>query len=171
MKLPTGFMLVVVTLALGACVSLPNGPSVLVMPGTGMSFEQFRQDDALCRQYAGSQIGLPSDSAATNAGLRSAAVGATVGAVAGAVIDGRQGAGVGAGTGLIVGSMAGAGTAQVSAYEAQSRYDNAFVQCMYAKGHRVPVSGYYTPERSPAGTAPVTPKAAPQYPPPPPPSR
>jgi hypothetical protein len=66
--------------------------------------------------------------------------------------------------------MHGAGTAQVSGYEAQRRYDNAFVQCMYAKGHRVPVSGYYTPERQRA-TEPVTPSVSPQYPPPPPASR
>jgi hypothetical protein len=66
--------------------------------------------------------------------------------------------------------MHGAGTAQVSGYEAQRRYDNAFVQCMYAKGHRVPVSGYYTPERQRANE-PVMPSVSPQYPPPPPASR
>lgn len=155
------------SLALAACVSMPSGPSVMVLPGTGMSFEQFRQDDALCRQYAAEQIGQSAQSAATSATVRSAAVGATVGAVAGAAIDGRHGAGVGAGTGLIVGSAAGAGSGQVSGYEAQRRYDNAFIQCMYSKGHRVPVSGYYSPERS-ARQAPVTPSVSPQYPPPPP---
>lgn len=161
MRLASKFLPIALALALGACVSLPSGPSVLVMPGSGMSFEQFRQDDALCRQYAGDQIGLTADSAATSAGLRSAAVGTAIGAVAGAAIDGRHGAGVGAGTGLIVGSLHGAGTAQVSGYEAQRRYDNAFIQCMYAKGHRVPVSGRYSPERQRA-------PAAPLYPPPPP---
>ncbi len=155
------FALVALPFALAACVSLPSGPSVMVLPGTGMSFEQFRLDEATCRQYAGEQVGLSSESAAASAGVGSAAIGATVGAVAGAAIGGRHGAGVGAGTGLIVGSMSGAGTAQVSAYEAQRRYDNAFVQCMYAKGHRVPVSGVYPPERAPQ-------PAAPQYPPPPP---
>lgn len=157
------FALVALPFALAACVSLPSGPSVMVLPGTGMSFEQFRLDETICRQYAGEQVGLTSESAATSAGVGSAAIGATVGAVAGAAIGGRHGAGVGAGTGLIVGSMSGAGAAQVSAYEAQRRYDNAFVQCMYAKGHRVPVSGHYPPERAPQ-------PAAPQYPPPPPPT-
>jgi len=74
---------------------------------------------------------------------------------------------VGAGTGLMVGTLSGAGAAQLSAQEAQKRYDNAFVQCMYAKGHRVPVSGYYSPDRMPAAPAP----AATPYPPPPPSSR
>jgi hypothetical protein len=27
---------------------------------------------------------------------------------------------------------------EVPAFEVQRRYDNAYVQCMYAKGHRVP---------------------------------
>lgn len=161
------FVLAAVALPLAACVSLPEGPSVMVLPGSGMSFEQFRQDDALCRQYAEEQTGRSADSAATQSTVTSAAVGATIGAVAGAAIGGRRGAGVGAGTGLLVGSMSGAGTAQVSAQEAQRRYDNAFVQCMYARGHRVPVPGHYSPDRAPAAPAPgMTP-----YPPPPPASR
>lgn len=153
-------MLFAATLALSACVSVPSGPSVLVLPGTGMSFEQFRLDEGECRLFAANRIGLSAEGATTDAGVRSAVVGTMIGAIAGAAIDGRHGAGVGAGTGLVVGSMAGAGTAQVSGYEAQRRYDNAFVQCMYAKGHRVPVSGYYPPERQ-------APPSSPQYPPPP----
>ncbi|MCW5581156.1 MAG: hypothetical protein KIS72_07440 [Luteimonas sp.] len=160
------YVLFVLPLSLAACVSLPSGPSVMVLPGTGMSFEQFRQDEFQCRQYASEQIGQTPEGASDSSGLRSAAVGTAVGAVAGAAIGGRRGAGVGAGTGLVVGSVAGANTAQVSGYEAQKRYDNAFIQCMYAKGHRVPVSGRYAPERQNAPPVP----AAPQYPPPPPPA-
>lgn len=161
------YALLALPLALAACVSLPSGPSVMVLPGTNMSFEQFRQDEYQCRQYAAEQIGQTPEGASDSSGLRSAAVGTAVGAVAGAAIGGRRGAGVGAGTGLVVGSVAGANTAQVSGYEAQKRYDNAFIQCMYAKGHRVPVSGRYSPERTPAAPAPGP---AP-YPPPPPASR
>lgn len=157
-------LLAAVPFVLAACVSMPSGPSVMVLPGTGMGFEQFRQDEYQCRQYAYEQVGQTPEGASDSSGLRSAAVGTAVGAVAGAVIGGRRGAGVGAGTGLVVGSVAGANTAQVSGYEAQKRYDNAFIQCMYAKGHRVPVSGRYAPERQSAPPAP----AAPQYPPPPP---
>ncbi|PWB42796.1 MAG: hypothetical protein C3F19_03720 [Rhodocyclales bacterium] len=164
MRLPRRFLLIALPLGLAACVSLPSGPSVMVLPGTGMSFEQFRQDEYQCRQYAAEQIGQTPEGASDASGLRSAAVGTAVGAVAGAAIGGRRGAGVGAGTGLVVGSVAGANTAQVSGYEAQKRYDNAFIQCMYSKGHRVPVSGHYVPERQSAPPAP----AAPQYPPPPP---
>src|SRR6266704_3177461 len=37
-------------LLLGACVSVPSGPSVMVLPGTGKSFDQFRADDMNCLQ-------------------------------------------------------------------------------------------------------------------------
>lgn len=164
-------LLLALPLALAGCVSMPSGPSVMVLPGTGMSFEQFRQDDAQCRQYAAEQTGSSAEGAADSAAVRSAAVGTAIGAVAGAVIGGRHGTGAGAGTGLVVGSLAGANTAQVSGYEAQRRYDNAFVQCMYAQGHRVPMSGYYSSERQRAAPAPSAPPAGPQYPPPPPGSR
>src|SRR5215212_9603838 len=36
------------------------------------------------------------------------------------------------------------GSSGTSYDEAQRRYDFAFVQCMYARGHKVPVSGGYT---------------------------
>lgn len=154
---------------LGGCASAPTGPSVMALPGTGKNFDDFRRDDADCRLFALGQVGgATADQAATNAGVRSAAVGTMVGAVAGAAIGGREGAGVGAGTGLLVGSMAGTGAAQNSAYGSQRQYDNAYIQCMYAKGEKVPVSGAYaarTQAPAPAVTQPV-PAAA--YPPPPP---
>ena len=45
-------VLVVTLLAITGCASLPNGPSVMVLPGTGLTFERFRNDDAVCQQYA-----------------------------------------------------------------------------------------------------------------------
>jgi hypothetical protein len=44
-----------------------------------------------------------------------------------------------------------------TSYDAQRRYDFAFVQCMYAKGHKVPVSGGYT--SPPVGVGPPPPGA------------
>lgn len=158
-------------LLLAGCASVPTGPSVMALPGTGKNFDQFRNDDADCRQYALHQVGgAGADQAATDAGVRSAAVGTVVGAVAGAAIGGRGSAGVGAGTGLVVGSMIGTDTAQRSAYGTQRNYDHAYVQCMYAKGHRVPVSGAMS--RSQVEAPVERPTAAPastSYPPPPPP--
>lgn len=151
------------SLLLAACASVPTGPSVMALPGTGKTFEQFRVDDMQCRDYAAYQTGDNAQEAANNAQLRSAAVGTAVGAVAGAVIGGHQGAGVGAGTGLLVGSAAGADAGYSSAHGSQRRYDNAYVQCMYAKGDRVPVSGNFAQSPAPAAAQPSSP------PPPPPP--
>lgn len=46
------YFLFLLPLALAACSSMPSGPNVMVLPGKGVSFEQFRADDLLCRQYA-----------------------------------------------------------------------------------------------------------------------
>lgn len=136
--------LVVGVLALSACTTVPTGPSVMVLPGTGKSFDQFRADDMDCRQYAQYQNGgQTAGSNASDSGVRSAAVGTVVGALAGAAIGGGRGAGVGAGVGLLTGSAAGANSANASAYGTQRHYDASYQQCMYAKGHRIPVSGRF----------------------------
>ena len=145
MKATTLIMAPMVLLA--ACASVPSGPSVMALPGANKSFEQFRADDADCRQYAQTQTG-DSNQAALDAGLKSAAVGTVVGAIAGAAIGGNhQSTGSGAGAGLLVGSMAGSGAAQNSGRATQQRYDHAYVQCMYAKGEQVPVAGNPAPAR------------------------
>jgi YMGG-like Gly-zipper len=151
-------------LLVGACTTLPTGPSVLVLPGSGKSFETFRADDTTCRQFAHQQAGGSTPKqAAAETGVRDAAIGTAVGAAAGAAIDGSHGAGVGAGAGLLVGALAGAGSGEASAYEVQRRYDYGYIQCMYANGHRVPVSGrLMAMPRSGAAAPPPAPPDAPR---------
>lgn len=88
-------------LALSACTTfptIPTGPGMLVLPGTGKSMEQFRLDEANCRQYAKVEIeGNTSKEAAANY--------------------------------------------DDSGINLQMRYDFAYQQCMYAKGHRIPIMG------------------------------
>jgi outer membrane lipoprotein SlyB len=170
----------IAALLLGACTTMPSGPSMLVMPGSGKSFNEFRGDDAMCRQYASGQIGgTTPDQVAVDSGVRSAAVGTLLGAAAGAAIGGDRGAAAGAGTGLLFGGLAGTGAGEASAYGLQRRYDNAYVQCMYAQGHSVPVAGRRVPRRSsypyqapppppPPGMAPPPPPSQGMPPPPPP---
>ena len=99
-------------LAVTGCASLPNGPSVMVLPGTGLSFEQFRNDDAICQQYAFFQVGgTTANQAAMKSGVTSAIVGTALGVAAGAAIGGGSGAAIGAGSGLVAGSMVGTGAA------------------------------------------------------------
>lgn len=147
---PRNSVLLAVLLAAG-CATVPSGPTVMALPGTGKTFDQFRLDDADCRQFAYAQIGgVNAGDRAADLGVRDAAVGAAIGALAGAAIGGRDSAGVGAGTGLLFGSMGGAGASQAASRGSQRQYDHAYIQCMYAKGQRVPVSGSLT-QRSPVG--------------------
>jgi hypothetical protein len=157
----------IAALLLGACTTMPSGPSMLVLPGSNKSFDQFRGDDAMCRQYALAQIGgITPNQAAAESGVRRAAVGTVLGAAAGAAIGGERGAATGAGTGLVVGGLAGTGAAQASAYGSQRRYDYAYIQCMYAQGHRVPVAGQITTSPRRSSQPPPPPPGAPPPPPP-----
>jgi len=163
------FPLAMLLFLLGGCATLPTGPSVMVYPGTGKSFDQFRYDDMKCRQFALEWVGgaSPSESA-TQSGIASAVTGTVVGAAAGALIGGDEGAAIGAGTGLLVGTMAGSETAHASAYYTQQQYDNAYIQCMYANGHLVPVSGHvYMKTRQRLRETQSMPPAAPATPIPP----
>jgi len=162
---------------LSGCVTVPTGPGVMVLPGSRKGFDEFRNDEAACRNYAQSVIGGPaagqagSDAAAANA-VAGAALGAAAGAILGSVSgQAGQGAAIGAGTGLLFGSAAGSNVAGYSSYQLQRNYDIAYVQCMYARGNQVPGGVAY---RGPApryyGTPAYPPANAPApgayYPPP-----
>ncbi len=159
-------------LLLAACATPPpSGPGILVLPGTGKNFDQFRFDDQDCRGFAHAQIGgKAAEQATTDAAAKSAVVGTAIGAAAGGLIGGGEGAAVGAGLGLAGGSLVGADTSRYAAGSLQQRYDHAFTQCMYTKGHKVPVSGRYSDAGRPAQSAARTQSAA-RIPPPPPPGQ
>ena len=168
----SGIALLVASALLAGCVSVPSGPSTLALPGTKRSFDEFQRDDVGCRQYAFDAIGgATATNAQTDSAARSLLAGAAIGAMIGGAVSGGHGAAVGAGVGGAAGSLAGLGASDYSGSEAQRRYDNAYTQCMYAKGHRVAVSGQgpgvtraYYPGRYPYYGAPAA-----YYPPPPPP--
>src|SRR5229473_1997842 len=140
---------------LAACTTVPPGPRVMVLPGAGKSFDQFQTDDAVCRQWASQQAGTTAQAVSGQSTLTGAAVGTLLGAGLGAAIGAAAGhPGVGA--------AVGAGGGDTSAHEVQRRYDNAYQQCMYAKGNQIPVSAVPAARRSPY--------LAPPPPPPPPPA-
>lgn len=150
---------VLAAVGLGGCATIPQGPSMLVLPGSGKSFAEFQADNAVCRQYAAAQVGGQSPGEiSSQSTVQSAAAGTVLGAAVGAAAGGGRGAAVGAASGLALGSLMGIGAGSDSSYELQRRYDNAYAQCMYAKGNRIPVAG----ERRETGTQ--------GYPPPPPPN-
>lgn len=128
--------------SLVACVHVPLGPSVMVLPGAGKSFDQFRNDDYSCRQFANQQTNYETPrNSAVSSGMESAAIATALGAAAGAALGGGRGAAVGAGVGLLGGGLMGSSTAQSSSSVSQERFDIAYIQCMYANGNRVPVPG------------------------------
>jgi hypothetical protein len=128
---------------LGACAVVPTGPSVMVLPGMGKPFDQFQVDDMLCRQYAQTQTGVPPGEAGRRSTINTAALGTLLGAGAGAAIgaaagDAGVGAAIGAGSGLLFGTASGAEAGAGASRSLQWRYDVSYMQCMYAKGNRLP---------------------------------
>jgi hypothetical protein len=164
---------------LAGCVSVPVGPSVMVLPGYGKPFEVFQAEDHTCRQWAGQQVGITLGDAAAQSAVGSAAIGTILGAGLGAAFGAAAGspgigAAVGAGTGLLFGSATGANAAYASTWEMQRRYDIAYQQCMYAKGNQVPgrmsrMPGGYGSPPPPPPPPPPAPALAPPPPPSPPP--
>lgn len=127
--------------AMAGCASLPDGPSVMVLPGHGKSFEQFQVDDLACRDFALYRIGgVNAQRAMDESTAKTAVTTALLGAAVGAAADGSRGAGIGAASGALIGTAAGSSVGTGAAWDAQRRYDNAYQQCMYAKGHQIPVS-------------------------------
>ena len=155
--------LLALALLAAGCTTIPTGPSRMALPGTGKDFDSFRTDDASCRQFALQTSGATPTETQENSAVKSAVTGTAIGALAGAAIGGSShGAAAGAGIGLLMGALSGAAAGDQSGYAAQRRYDNGYVQCMYAKGHRVPVSAGMAQSRqaqTPAQPAPQQPQS------------
>ncbi|MEA9392638.1 YMGG-like glycine zipper-containing protein [Acerihabitans sp. TG2] len=137
----------VFSLLLTGCVSPPTQPSVMVLPGSGKSYERFGQDQIICQNLAQNSVNGSAQTAANNA-AGTAAAGTVVGAAAGALIGAAShnagaGAMVGAGTGLLVGSSMGNDVAGRSSESLQDTFDRIYTQCMYAKGNKIPIDDRY----------------------------
>lgn len=176
----SGLLLAAVAMGLAGCTTIPTGPSRMALPGTGKGFDTFRADDVSCREYGMQVSGATPSQVQNDAAVKSALIGTAIGAAAGAAFGGTsQGAAAGAGMGLLMGAITGAGTGDASGYNVQRRYDNGYIQCMYAKGHRVPVAGNLSQQQRPVVQSAPQPAPQPQqapllqpqvqyFPPPPP---
>ena len=129
--------------ALTGCATVPTGPTYTAMPGSRTSVDQFQYDDESCRQYAVQATGGTPGDAAASAAVGGAVVGTILGAAVGGLLGGSDGARVGAGLGLFGGTAVGAGNAQAASYTTQQRLDNSYYQCMYSRGHKVPLPASY----------------------------
>ena len=99
---------------LSACSTMPSGPQVQAMPGTGKSLTQFNADGALCQKNAMDVIAGKTSSQPATSKEAQGTVPDSAAKTAPAASDSSK-------SGL------------------QRRYDFAYFQCMYSKGHRVPV--------------------------------
>jgi hypothetical protein len=118
------------------------GPLVQVMPSPHKPFPVFLADQQECKTFSQDQV----DGQASLAN-RGAAGGALLTTGIGGATGGLIGWTVGTpGTGAIVGASSVATGATASGIDVsrtanagiQTQYDNAYVQCMYARGHQVP---------------------------------
>ena len=176
-----GLLLLLGVMALSGCATIPTGPSVMVLPAAGKSFEVFRDDDFTCRQWTAQQTGAPPNDTVNQNLASGAAIGTLMGAGLGAAIgaasgDPGVGAAIGAGSGLLGGTAVAAGPAYAAGWEVQRRYDIAYQQCMYAKGNQIPGlrasrGAYWVPPPPPPGFTPGPPVQPPPGTPPPPPTR
>ena len=132
--------LAVFGLLLSGCAQTPMGPTVQVMPGPGKSFDAFQFDQAGCRQFAEQSVAGQAQNA-NNRAVGAAALTTVLGAGLGAAIGGGRGAGIGAASGALAGGGIGAAGSSNQQLGIQQQYDNAFAQCMFAKGNMVPGFG------------------------------
>ena len=168
MKLKSALAILLVVLMLSGCATMPPGPSVLVMPGNGKSFEEFQADDSVCRQWAEKQAGWNANQTVNENLAGGALAGGALGAAAGALIGAASGnvgpgAAIGAGAGLLGGAALGSTQAYGAGGEVQRRYDNAYQQCMYAKGEQIPGQVQASHSRSARWANPPSPPPPPAY--------
>src|SRR3954470_4507028 len=132
--------LAALSILLAGCAQTPLGPTVQVMPGPGKSFDAFQYDQASCKQFAEQSVAGQAQNANTRA-VGGAALTTVLGAGLGAAIGGGHGAGIGAASGALGGAGIGAMSSSGQQLGIQEQYNNAFAQCMYAKGEMVPGYG------------------------------
>jgi hypothetical protein len=136
------------SLLLAGCAQTPLGPTVQVMPGPGKSFDAFQYDQASCKQFAQQAVAGQAENANMR-GVGGAALTTVLGAGLGAAIGGGRGAGIGAASGALGGAGIGAMSSSGQQGGIQEQYNNAFAQCMYAKGEMVPGYGPMMVQPSP----------------------
>jgi hypothetical protein len=121
---------------LSGCVTPPMGPTALVMPGQGKPFEDFAGDQSTCKQFAGGEV----SGGATLANLTqfgTTAMTTVIGAGLGGAVRGTRGMEYGGGAGAIAGLAVSSRGVAAGQGSLQSRYDLAYIQCMYARGNQI----------------------------------
>jgi len=124
-------------LLLAGCASTPMGPTVNALPAQGKPFETFQFEQSQCKQFAADQVRGQAENANERA-IGGAVLGTALGAGLGAAVGGGHGAGIGAAAGSLVGGAGGMGYSNHEQKSIQQQYNEAYIQCMYAKGNQIP---------------------------------
>lgn len=136
MKFSKTFSLCSTALVLAACAATPMGPMVRVLPPPHKAFETFQAEQATCKYYADDQVRGQAERA-NSTGLLEGLGATALGAGLGAAVGGGHGAAVGTAMGATAGTVVGAGTSSKQDRSIQRQYDDAYVQCMVAKGNLI----------------------------------
>jgi len=137
MRLHGAVLSTAVLALLAGCASRPLGPTVAVMPAANKNFDQFAQEQTVCKGYADQQVGWQPQQA-NNQAVGGAILGTALGAGIGAAAGGGVGAAIGAASGAALGTGIGAGYSSAAGYGIQQQYNIAYAQCMAAHGNSVP---------------------------------
>ena len=130
---------------LSGCVTRPGGPVIVVFPGAGKTFDQYRADDRACRQTA-QEPGEAAGQDAADPGRRDLT----------AIVD-RQDSVIGATGGLLVSRATGSRPGDVRTGAGQPRRDGPYLRCMYGKGNLVPAPASMPYPPPPRGVQPAPP--------------
>ena len=124
---------VAAALLASACASIPagNAPTVAALPGGGKSMPEFNADDIACRSTAHSRANEHGPLPVAMGLGSSVEVASTRGRLA--LRDNTTES-----TGSVFG---GAPAADAGTFTVQQRYDTVYLQCMFSKGHKIPVGG------------------------------
>ncbi len=133
---------------LQSCAVTPAGPTAQVLPAQNKPFEIFQQDQSVCTQYAAQQTHGQAQRANVLA-IGGAVLGTVLGAGLGAAVGRGGGAAVGAAGGAALGTGIGSGNTANAAGGIQGQYDNAYIQCMVAKGNQLPPPPTYVMQPAP----------------------
>ena len=131
---------VMLGLLVSGCAQTPLGPTVQVMPGPGKSFDQFTYDQAGCKQFAEGAVAGQAQNANTR-GVGAAAITTVLGAGLWGSHWRRPRRRDRRGERRTGRRRDRRGTSSNEQGGIQAQYDNAFAQCMYAKGNMVPGYG------------------------------
>jgi len=156
MKYLKSMALATTAMILAGCASTPMGPTVRAMPPQGKPFEQFQMEQASCKQYANDQVQGQAEHANTT-GLIEGIAGTALGAGLGAAVGGGHGAAIGAAAGAVAGTAVGASTSGHEQKTIQQQYNDAYLQCMSAKGNETPRPVVYAPATTVIVTQPAPP--------------